>query len=321
MFLSIIIIIIATYTTWYASGILSKGTEGIGNKYKLPSSVKGATLDAIGSSFPEFCTVIFCLIAGSFEAGIGAIIGSALFNILIIPSICVILTKDMPINKEVVYRDGLIYTLTVALLIVTIIYGSINPNNNQEHLIPAWAGLTAIILYVGYIILLIKQSKNDTGRKYQEGSSLFKIIIFFIVGMTGIAVSIHFLVNATLVLFDSFGLSKAIAGVTILAAATSLPDAFLSIISAQKGEADAALSNTLGSNTFDILICLGLPIFYIGGVYINWHESSGILFYLLGASIFSMFLIWTGWMLTKFEAGVMLLIYFIFIILVFLKIL
>ena len=321
MFLNIIIIIIATYTTWYASEILSKGTEGIGNKYNLPSSVKGATLDAIGSSFPEFCTVIFCLIAGSFEAGIGAIIGSALFNILIIPSICVILTKDMPINKEVVYRDGLIYILTVALLIITIIYGSINPNNNQEHLIPGWAGLTAIILYVGYIILLIKQSKNDTEEKYQKDSSLFKIIIFVIVGMAGIAVSIHFLVGSTLALFDSFGLSKAVAGVTVLAAATSLPDAFLSIISAQKGEADAALSNTLGSNTFDILICLGLPIFYIGGVYINWSESSGILFYLWGASIFSMFLIWTGWMLTKFEASVMLLIYFIFIILVFLKIL
>jgi len=321
MFLYIIIIIITTYTTWYASKILARGTEGIGNKYNISSSVKGATLDALGSSFPEFCTVIFCLIAGSFEAGIGTITGSALFNILIIPSLCVILTKDMPINKEVVYRDGLIYILTVALLIIAIIYGPINPDNSQEHLIPGWAGLAAIILYVGYIILLIIQSRDNSKKGDQEDASLFKIIIFLIVGMVGIAVSIYFLVDKTLAVFDLLGLSRAVAGATVLAVATSLPDAFLSIISAQRGEGDAALSNTLGSNTFDILICLGLPIFYIGGVYINWPESSGILFYLWGASILSMFLIWTDWVLNKIEASVMLLIYFIFIVLLFLKIL
>ena len=144
---------------------------------------------------------------------------------------------------------------------------------------------------------------------------------FIIFGMMGIAISIHFLVDASLSLFSSIGLSESIAGVTILAAATSLPDAFLSVISAKHNEPDAALSNTLGSNTFDILICLGLPILYIGGGYINWEESKNILFYLLGSSILSMFLIWTGWILTKIEAIIMLCIYTLFIILVFLKIL
>ena len=320
MALEIFIIILTTYTTWYASEILAKGTEGLGFKYNISSSVKGATLDAVGSSFPEFCTVVFCLMAGSFEAGVGAITGSALFNILIIPSICVMLTKDMPINKEVIYRDGLVYIITVVLLITVIMFGPINPENNQEHFINKWMGLIAIFLYIGYIILLIMQSDNDEEND-GEKISLFKIITLFVLGMLGIAISIHFLVEATLTLFDSLGLSKAIAGVTVLAAATSLPDAFLSIISAKRGETDAALSNTLGSNTFDILICLGLPIFYIGGIYVNWNDSSGILIYLCGSSILSMFLIWTRWMLTKFEASIMLLTYFIFIILVFFKIL
>ena len=113
MIFEIITILIATITTWYASKILAKGTEGLGNRYNISSSVKGATLDAVGSSFPEFCTVVFAIIAGSFEAGLGAIIGSALFNILIIPALCVIVSKDMKINKEVVYRDGFIYIITI----------------------------------------------------------------------------------------------------------------------------------------------------------------------------------------------------------------
>lgn len=321
MIIDIIVILITTYSTWYASEILSRGTEGLGNKFNISSSVKGATLDAIGSSFPEFCTVIFCLIAGSFEAGIGAITGSAMFNILVIPSICVILTKNMSINKEVIYRDGLLYIITVILLILSIINGSPNPINNQEFFIHPLAGILAIIIYIIYVIILIIQSKEINNNTINNQLSLSKIILWLILGMSGIAISIHFLVNSSLSLCQNIGLSNGIAGITILAAATSLPDTFLSIISAKKGESDAALSNTLGSNTFNILMCLGIPVFYLGGIHFNWVENSGILFYLLFSSIISMLIITYKWELTKIGAIIMLITYFIFINLVILQIL
>ena len=324
MIFEVITILIATVTTWYASEILAKGTEGLGNRYNMAPSVKGATLDAVGSSFPEFCTVVFAIIAGSFEAGLGAIVGSALFNILIIPALCVIVSKDMKINKEVVYRDGFIYITTVILLIASAFYGYVGhidwvPTHNVDmnlRFIPGWVGLIAMMLYAGYIILLTMQSNNDEFQKV-EVNTFSKIIFFFIVGMIGIAVSIHFLVNASLSLFDHLGLSRITAGVTVLAAATSLPDTFLSVISAKKGESDAALSNALGSNTFDILICLGMPIFIMGGLYIDWYESSNMLFYLLGSSVISMVLISTNWILSKFEANVMLIVYIVFLLLIF----
>ena len=119
--------------------------------------------------------------------------------------------------------------------------------------------------------------------------------------MLGIAVSIHFLVDASLHLFDNLGFSRTITGVTILAAATSLPDTFLSVISAKKGESDAALSNTLGSNTFDILICLGLPIFWMGGLYIDWAACSNILFYLLTCC--ELFIAWRQLAFCQFGFG------------------
>ena len=156
MLLDIIIIIITTYTTWYASEILAKGTEAIGERYNISSSVKGATLDAVGSSFPELCTVIFALIAGSFEAGVGAITGSALFNILIIPAFCVLVANDMKINKEVVYRDGLVYIGTISLLIGTAYVGISNTENINLHWMPSWVGLVALLLYISYVILLYK---------------------------------------------------------------------------------------------------------------------------------------------------------------------
>ena len=325
MIFDIIIILITTYTIWYASEILSKGTAEIGNRYNISSSVKGATLDAVGSSFPEFCTVAFSLIAGSFEAGIGAITGSALFNILIIPSLCVIVTKDMKISKEVVNRDGFIYIIAVVLLISSVVFSSVSPDNSDLHFIPAWVGISGIILYIGYVMLLYTQSKvsinNRTIDEKQKNDkiSLVYIIFYFLLGMIGIAVSVHFLVDASLHLFDYLGFSKTIAGVTVLAAATSLPDTFLSMISAKKGESDAALSNALGSNTFDILICLGVPIFWVGGLYIDWAASANILFYLLGTSVISMMLLRCNWMLSKLKSKIMLTIYITFLLLIFTK--
>ena len=89
---------------------------------------------------------------------------------------------------------------------------------------------------------------------------------------------------------------------------------------AKKGEFDAALTNTIGSNTFNILICLGLPVFYINGIYFNWDENANILFYVWGSSIASMLIIRYKWALTKFGASIMLALYLIFIILIFTKV-
>ena len=317
MFLEILIILITTYTIWHASNILGRETENLGNKYNIPNSVKGATLDAVGSSFPEFCTVIFCLYAGSFEAGLGTVAGSALYNILIIPSLCVIFTnKSMNVEKKVVYRDGIIYILTIIFLISMIYFGSPNPTNIEEKLINKSSGSVFILLYILYLVFLIFESKNSDSKinRTFNNQSLIKIISFIIISMIIIAISVHFLVDNSLKLFTTLGLSKTAIGVIILAATTSLPDTFLSIISAKRGDADAAISNALGSNTFDILICLGLPIVYFNGIYINWNESFILLIYLLISSVVSMILISSNWRLSKIEAKAMLIIYIIFFI-------
>lgn len=317
MFLEIFIILITTYTIWHASNILGRETENLGNKYNIPSSIKGATLDAVGSSFPEFCTVIFCLYAGSFEAGLGAVAGSALYNILIIPSLCVIFTnKSMNVEKKVVYRDGTIYILTIIFLISMIYFGSPNPTNMDLKLINKSSGSVFILLYILYLVFLIFESKNSDSKinRTFNNQSLIKIIFFITLSMIIIAISVHFLVDNSLKLFTTLGLSKTAIGVIILAAITSLPDTFLSIISAKRGDADAAISNALGSNTFDILICLGLPIVYFNGIYINWNESFILLIYLLLSSIVSMILISSNWRLSKIEAKAMLVLYIIFFI-------
>lgn len=82
---------ISTVLIWKSSSLLEETSEKLAAYYGLPAVVQGAVIAAIGSSFPELSsTVISVIVHGNFELGIGAIVGSAIFNILLIPAVSVI---------------------------------------------------------------------------------------------------------------------------------------------------------------------------------------------------------------------------------------
>ena len=59
----------------------------------------------------------------------------------------------------------------------------------------------------------------------------------------------------------TFGIPDALMGLTVLAAGTSVPDLLSSVIVARRGQGDMAVSSSVGSNIFDILV--GLPVPWI----------------------------------------------------------
>jgi cation:H+ antiporter len=309
---------VATLGIWLFSAMLSGGTEALGKRFRIKPSIRGATLDATASSFPEFCTAIFALLAGSFDAGVGAVAGSALFNILVIPSVSAFAVGELRIRGEVIRRDGLLYLIVVIGLILAIGLGPETVSGGRVwHRIPLWVGLGAVAVYVGYVVLLVLQAQqHDDAPQPSVRTAQFKpwtIAAKVGVGIAGIGVSTHFLVGSVLVLFRGWGFSEAVAGVTVLAAATSLPDTLLSVYAAKRGDADGAVANAFGSNTFDILICLGLPIFITGGVMVDWNASWPVLAFLLGSTVVSIIFLVTEMRLSRREAGTMGMLYVVFI--------
>ena len=135
---------------------------------------------------------------------------------------------------------------------------------------------------------------------------------FVLFGIVGIGVATHFLVHSSLAVFARIGLSEAIAGVTILAAATSLPDTLLSVFAVRRGDPAGAVANAFGSNSFDILICLGLPIAVTGGVMVNWAVSWPILIFLLASTLGAVLFMLTDWKLSRKEAAIMAATYVLF---------
>jgi len=86
----------------------------------------------------------------------------------------------------------------------------------------------------------------------------------FIFGIIGVGVGCFYLVEVCVKLGSEFNLGVPIMALIVAAAATSVPDTFLSVRDAKKGKTDDAISNAFGSNIFDLCIALGLPLFIYG---------------------------------------------------------
>ncbi len=330
------LIVFASIAIWRAGDFFQPAADYVQEKHKLPESIKAAVIDAVASSFPEFCVaVIAVILLGRAEVGISSIVGSALYNVLIIPAAAGLVAKGpMKIGKEVVWRDSLMYFGVVILLLVALLAF---PN--------AWGfGVAAlfILAYVGYIFWLNidyrKHKRNlaeednnvnipvetEASEEEEEESELeirdephaWKWILGMMLVM---GLASHILVEASIQLGDLLGIDAVIMGFIVIAAGTSVPDTVLSVLSAKRGNYDAAISNVFGSNIFDICICLSVPILLAlvltGSVTPVNLPQIELVYMLVGATALAIYLFWSdNYTLTKTKSTIMFGIYLLIIL-------
>ncbi len=273
----------------------------------LGEGVRGATINAIGSSVPElFTTMFFLLILHNqegFAGGIGTTAGSAIFNAMIIPAAVILIViyvgkvKFVRVSKKIVLRDGimlllsevfLIYLLSGGILywwhglILMLLYGVYvlvmfaSMQKKQHNTVPlqeedqeqaAERGFFAHLLRLNLESLLLKNKDLNTGRAWR--------LLLVATLVMGIATAV--LVVACEQLGLALDMPIYFVAVILAAAATSVPDTVLSIKDAKKGNYDDAVSNALGSNIFDICFALGLPLFLYALVFEPIHMDGAIL--------------------------------------------
>lgn len=257
--------------------IFEVATDFLGRN--LNEGVKGATLNAIGSSMPELLTTVFFLVFASNEnlardlgASVGGNTGSAIFNSIVIPMLVIGVViaggvKNINISKKVILRDGLFLIAAELLLLVLL----------SSDYITHWHGWVFTLFYVIYLsYTLLSMKKNDdtsSDNTYIPGDSFYEKYLhrkhthktsrawfLLFVSTMVIAASCAGLVEGCKGISDSFGINPIFIALILVAAASSVPDTIISIRDARKGNYDDALSNVLGSNVFDISISMGLPL-------------------------------------------------------------
>jgi cation:H+ antiporter len=315
---NVLLILVATGFIWFGSGWLEESAEHLSAYYGLPAVVQGSIVVAVGSSFPEFASVVFAALAGAFDMGVGAIVGSAIFNVLVIPALSGIASdEDLEASRTIVYKEAQFYMIAVSAMVVTfalaVIYVPV-PDG------PALAGqltrpLAAVPLLVYGLYLFIQwQDVSDyDGEAVTDGIAVGREWLRLAVGLLVILVAVEQLVGGVESLSHTFGIPQFLAGVTIVAAATSLPDTLVSVRSARDANGATSLGNVLGSNTFDLLVAIPIGVLIVGSVPVDFAVAVPMMGVLTLATVLLFAFLRTGLSLTTIESYTLLVAYALFV--------
>ena len=225
------------------------GASSIASLLKIPTIIVGLTIVALGTSAPEAAVSITSSLTGSNALAVSNVIGSNIFNILMVIGIAALLS-NLTMEKSVLKKDlPFLVGITVLWAIFIIIGWDIT---NIE-------GIILLIIMVAYIIFLVYDTKKSGGATEVEKPkfSLPKSIIAILVGLAGIVLGGDLVVDSASAIAIALGMSETLVGLTIVAIGTSLPELVTSITAIRKGENQLVIGNVIGSNIFNILFVLG----------------------------------------------------------------
>ncbi|WP_115862396.1 sodium:calcium antiporter [Halorussus litoreus] len=312
------VVAVATVLIWFGSGWLESSADHLSAHYGLPGVIQGSIVVAFGSSFPELASVVFTALAGSFDMGVGAVVGSAIFNILVIPGLSGVTTGDsVESSRTIVYKEAQFYMIAVSALLITFALAVIYyPTTGGAALGGRLTRPLAFIPLVLYGLYLFIQWQDV--RDYESDDEAGDIPVLrqwgkLAVGLLVILVAVEQLVSAVEGLNHAFGIPEFLAGVTIIAAATSLPDTLVSVRAARTGKGSTSLGNVLGSNTFDLLVAIPLGVLIVGSAPVDFAVAVPMMGVLTLATILLFVVLRTGLSLTGVESYALLTAYLLFI--------
>lgn len=224
------------------------GSSSIAKHMKIPSVIVGLTIVAMGTSAPEASVSITAAIAGNSDISLGNIVGSNIFNFLVVIGASAIIFPVVS-HKDILKRD-LWWNLGITGVLLLLML------DNKIGRIDGVILLAGMATYLFFVIRNALKNRT-TADENEQLLSVPKSIIFMVIGLAAIICGGNFVVDNASIIAKSLGLSETLIGLTIVAIGTSLPELVTSITAAKKQEAGIALGNAVGSNTFNILFILG----------------------------------------------------------------
>ncbi len=248
----------------FGASWLTDGASALAKRLGVSEFIIGVTIVAIGTSMPELVVSVKSAIAGQADVSIGNVVGSNVFNVFAILGITTMISP-MALTSGNIRRD-IPFCLAASFLLFMLsldstIWGC------GENLLSRVDGIIFLLgyaLFLGYII----RSGRKTAPKApavepkapnapEKSMKVWKMCLLLVLGICGLVFGADMFLDGAVELATLVGLSEAVIGIVIVAAGTSLPELFASIVPAIKGKSEIALGNIIGSNIANILLILG----------------------------------------------------------------
>lgn len=268
---------------------LTDGAAAVAKRFKISDLVIGLTIVAFGTSAPELVISTMAAMGGSAEMAIGNVVGSNIFNVLMIIGVTAMV---MPIKVGNGTLSKEIPLVILASFALAFLGNDVLLDGDNANIISRIDGLILLCFFLIFMRYTFAIARNggdeEEGEKIKE-MPIWKSVLFIAGGLAGLIYGGQLFVDGASGIASALGVSESIIGLTIVAGGTSLPELATSVTAALKKNPGIAIGNVIGSNLFNVFFVLGcsasispLPMGGINNVDMLVLIGSAILFWLVG---------------------------------------
>lgn len=279
--IDILLVVAGVVLVIWGATRLTAGAVGVAERLRVPQIVIGLTVVAMGTSAPELFVSLMSAINGTPDMAVGNIVGSNVFNVLVIVGVTAAVCP-IAIGRDTVRRD-----LPVSI-VASLVFAALCIDGEIGRLDAAvlMAGFVAYMAYTVRMGMRGAAAAREGDAPSSPPMPLWKSALSIVVGLAALIFGGDVFVGGASGVARSLGVSDALIGLTIVAGGTSLPELATSVVAARKGNSDIAIGNVVGSNVFNILMILGLT-----GL-VSPMRIAGVTLVDMGVLVLSGFLLW-----------------------------
>lgn len=304
MIIQILLLVVGLILLIKGADWLVDGAAKLAKKYKISNLTIGLTIVAFGTSAPELVVNSFASYNNQYDIVFGNVIGSNIFNLFLILGIAGLITP-LIVQSSTVWKE-----IPLSFFAITILFSLTNDFFNGDiQILSRFDGIILGIMFAVFLFYIYTQLKSETS--VEEDTNLIsltntKIWIYIVVGLSFLVIGGKMVIDNSIVLAESLGVSKKIIGLTIIAAGTSLPELATSVVAAIKKNNDIAVGNIIGSNIFNIFLILSISSIIKPLKYNTVFNQD--MYFLAGGTIFLFIAMFTGTKkkLDRWEAAILL---------------
>lgn len=272
------------------ANVLTDGSAAIAKRFRISDLVIGLTIVAFGTSAPELVISVVSALHGSAEMAIGNVVGSNIFNILVIIG-CTALVLPIKVGGGTMTKE--IPLVILSSLVLFVCANDVLLNGATANIISRSDGLLLLgffSIFMGYTFAIARSGSDEAGEDQKvKPMPVWRSVLYMVGGLAGLIAGGEFFVDGASGLARSWGVSESIIGLTLVAGGTSLPELATSITAALKKKPGIAVGNVIGSNLFNIFFVLGtsatvspLPLGNIDNFDLTVLIAASIMLWLVG---------------------------------------
>jgi len=238
------------------ANFLTDGASSLAKKLNVSDLVIGLTVVAFGTSAPELAVSISSALKGSADIAIGNVVGSNMFNTLMIVG-CTAFFAPIIVTKNTLLKE--IPLCILAAIALLAICNDMLLDGQPLDMVSRTDGILLLLFFVIFMVYTFSIAKNNSNEEAEEVKQipLWLSLIYIIGGLTALVIGGNIFVDGASGIARTLGVGESIIGLTLVAGGTSLPELATSVVAAMKKSPEMAIGNVVGSNLFNIFLVLG----------------------------------------------------------------